>query len=235
MIPTLSASSAASSMSCVVRMRVTSESLSSRRRSQTKRRAAGSSPVVGSSRKSTRGRVHERAGDHHPLTLSAGEEVGLVAGAVEQPELVEQLVGPLLALARRHAVVGGVEDEVVPDRDGAVEVALLRHDGELRPRPHRIADHVHPADAGRPGSGPDASRQHPDSRRLSGPVGAEQAEHLAGGGGEGHAVDRVHGRLRIPLDEVANLDREAFGLRWNHLEILRSRSADRALLDALGD
>ena len=55
MIPTLPASSAASSMSCVVRMRVTSDSLSSRRRSQTKRRAAGSSPVVGSSRKSTRG------------------------------------------------------------------------------------------------------------------------------------------------------------------------------------
>jgi hypothetical protein len=47
--------------------------------------------------------VHERAGDHHPLRLPAGEEVGLVAGPVEEPELVEQLVGPLLALARRFA------------------------------------------------------------------------------------------------------------------------------------
>ena len=45
-------------------------------------------------------RVHQRAGDHHALRLAAGEEVGLVLGAVEQPELLEQLVGPR-ARARR--------------------------------------------------------------------------------------------------------------------------------------
>jgi hypothetical protein len=60
----------------------------------------GSRPVVGSSRKSTRGAWHERAGDHHPLRPPAGEEVGLVTGPVEEPELVEQLVGPLLARSR---------------------------------------------------------------------------------------------------------------------------------------
>ena len=38
-------------------------------------------------------RVHQRARDHHPLRLAAREEVGLVSGAVEQAELVEQLVG----------------------------------------------------------------------------------------------------------------------------------------------
>src|SRR5690348_14105920 len=66
-------------------------------------------------------RVHECARDHDALALAAGEEIRLVARAIEQPELVEYLVGPPLALLRRHAVVGRVEDEVVADRERPVE------------------------------------------------------------------------------------------------------------------
>src|SRR5512133_3552831 len=117
--------------------------------------------------------MHERAGDHHALRLPAGEEVGLVPCAIEEPELVEQLVGPLLPRASGDSVVRGVEDEVVPDRDRAVEVALLRHDRELCPCPYWIAHHVDSADASRTGSRPDAGRQHPDRGRLPGTVGTE--------------------------------------------------------------
>ena len=155
-------------------------------------------------------RVHERAGNHHSLRLPTGEEIRLVPRAVEQAELLEQVVGAALALARRHAVIGGVEDEVVPDRDRAVEIAPLRHDGDLLPRAHRIPDDVHPTHEGRPAGGPDSSRQHPDRRRLPRSVGAEQPEHLPGRDREGDAVDGVHPGLGIPLDEIDRLGCRAF-------------------------
>src|SRR5262249_8476225 len=104
--------------------------------------------------------------------------------------------------------------------DRAVEVALLGHHRELRARPDRIAYDVDAADASRPRRRPDSGRQHPDGRGLPRSVGAEQTEHLTRCRRAGDAVNGVHRRLRIPLDEVAHLDCQAFGLRWDHLEIL---------------
>ena len=165
-------------------------------------------------------RMHERPGDHHALALTPGEEGRLVAGAVEQAELVEQVVGTALTLARRHPVVGGVEDEVVADRQGAVEVAPLRHDGNLLPGSHRIPHDVDPAHQRPPAGRPYARRQHPHRRRLPRSVRAEQAEHLPRRHTERDAVDGVHGSLRIPLDEVDDLDRVACIVPREHLEIV---------------
>ena len=179
MIPTRSASAAASSMSCVVRSErhacvaqlaqpVPHEQ--PRRRIEARRRLVEEEHLR---------RVHQRPRDHHPLRLAAGEEVGLDARALEQAELLQQLVRPRLALARRHAVVGGVEDQVVADRDRAVEVVALRHDRELRGAPHRVAADVDAADARRAARRAHARREHADGRRLAGAVRAEQPEHLA--------------------------------------------------------
>ena len=164
--------------------------------------------------------MHERPGDHHPLPLPAGEEVRLVPSSVEEAELLEQLVGPRFALECRHAVVGGVEDQVVPDGDRPVEVAPLRHDRELLPGTHGIPDDVDPTDSRRSTRRPNASRRHPDRRRLAGSVGAEQSEHLPGRGGKGDAVHRIHRCLRIPLDEIDYLDGEVCGVLGEHLEIV---------------
>src|SRR5580693_269710 len=49
--------------------------------------------------------VHEGPGDHHALDLTAREVVRPAAAPVTQPELLEQLVGQLLALSPRHAVI----------------------------------------------------------------------------------------------------------------------------------
>jgi class 3 adenylate cyclase len=154
-------------------------------------------------------RVHERAGDHHALGLPAGEEVRLVARTVEQAELLEQLIGALVALPRRHAVVRRVEDEVVADRDRPVEVAPLRHDGELLPRPHGVADDLDAADPGQPGRGPDPGREHAHRGRLPRSVRTEQPQDLSRAGSERDAVDGVHRCARIPLDELDDLDGEA--------------------------
>ena len=113
-----------------------------------------------------------------------------------------------------------MEDEVVADGERAVEVAPLRHDRNLLPRPHRISHDVDTPDSRDPAGGPDACRQHADRRRLPRAVGAEQAEHLPGGDAEGDAVDGVHRRLRIPLDETDDLDGGGCGVLGEHVEIV---------------
>jgi class 3 adenylate cyclase len=113
-----------------------------------------------------------------------------------------------------------MEDEVVPDRDRAVEIAPLRHDGNLLPGAHRIFDHVDAPDQRPPGRGPHACRQHPDRRRLPRSVGPEEPEHLSGTNAEGHAVDGVHGRFRVALDEVDDLDGTGGLVSRKHLEIV---------------
>ena len=151
-------------------------------------------------------RVHQRPRDHDPLGLPAAEHVGLHVGAIEQPELREQLVGPPLALAGGHAVVRGVEHEVVPDRERAIEVAALRHDGELAAGPHLIACHVDPSDERAAGGRAHAGREDADRGGLARAVRPEQPEHLAASDREADAVDGVPRRLRVALDELFDLD-----------------------------
>src|SRR5207248_8946340 len=61
---------------------------------------------------------------------------------VEQPELSQQLVRSRLAHAWQYAVVGGMEDEVVANRQRPVEVVALRNDRQLPARLHGVADDV---------------------------------------------------------------------------------------------
>ena len=147
MIPTRSAS--VGRLVHVVRRQEQRHALrrSSRNRSQTKSRAAGSSPVVGSSRKSTCGACMSARAIIIRCVWPPEKKSGFAPRALEQAELLEQLVGARLALARRDAVVGGVEDQVVAHRERAVEVAALRNDRELPARLDRVADDVDAADA----------------------------------------------------------------------------------------
>ena len=62
---------------------------------------------------------------------------GFDSARSSEPELLEQLVRARLSHLRRDAVVGGVEDQVVADRERAVEIAPLRHDRELASRADR--------------------------------------------------------------------------------------------------
>jgi hypothetical protein len=51
---------------------------------------------------------------------------------------------------------------------------------------------------------PHQAEQHPQRRRLSGPVRAEEADHLAGLDREAEPIDREH--LAEPLRQAAYLD-----------------------------
>ena len=99
MMATRSLSVAASSMSWVVMTTVVPPALSSATFSHRNSRAAGSRPGGRLVEEQHRRRVHEGPGDHHALDLAAREVVGPAVAPVGQAELLEQLVGQLLAPA----------------------------------------------------------------------------------------------------------------------------------------
>ena len=151
------------------------------------------------------GRVHQGPRDHHALRLAAGEHVGLLLGAVEQPELLEQLVGAAVALARRErrgrrrgrsrlARIESARSRLL--RCGITASALRARTGSR--------DDVDAGDRGGAARRPHARREHADGRRLPGAVRPEQAEDLLPPDLEADSVDRVDRRARIALDQIAN-------------------------------
>jgi hypothetical protein len=83
----------------------------------------------------------------------------------------------------------------------------MRYHGQLRPRPHRVAGDVDPADPGNAAGELHPGREHADRRRLAGAIWPEEAEYLAPLDGERDAVDGVRRGLRIALLEALHLDR----------------------------
>jgi hypothetical protein len=90
----------------------------------------------------------------------------------------------------RHAVVRSVEDQVVADRDRAVEIARCGTTATCARASDRIAHDVDAA-TNAPLRWAHAGREHPDGRRLPGAVRPEEPEDLAPADGERDAVDRV--------------------------------------------
>ncbi len=160
-------------------------------------RFCGSSPVDGSSRKSSARRVHQPDRDVEPAALAARQRRDRPPGVLGQVEGVEQLLG---AGVRRGAgqperaaladqlvaaalgVPGGVALSDVPD--AAADLAVLAH-------------HVVPGDLGGAGRRRDQRGQHPQRRRLAGAVRAEEGDELAGADLEVEAADRLD-RLLVP-------------------------------------
>ncbi len=161
--------------------------------------------------------MHQGPGDHDPLRLAPREEINLVIGTVGESELVDQLLGALPPLLGGDAVVGGMEEQVLPSRERPVEIRPLRDDTDMAPSRDWIAGHVNAGDRRPTARWLDPRGEDADGRRLAGPVGTEEAENLAPMDLKGHAVDGVHRPLRIPLDQVFN----------HHRRRRRRRSGDR--------
>jgi hypothetical protein len=117
------------------------------------------------------GRVHERARDHEALRHAAGVAGHAVVLAVAQAQFVEEGVGALLALAVRHAVIGGVEGEDLAHAQAAVEVALLRDHGDALLDADGVAGHVEPMMAAEPEVGSTLVMSTPMVVVLPAPLG----------------------------------------------------------------
>ena len=152
---------------------------------QAPRRAEGSKPVVGSSRKTQVGVAHDPEGDVGPALLPAGQGadagVSLVTEAGELDRLVDR---------PRRRVEAGEQRHGLAHRQVGVELALLQHQADpLPPAPGRPAgvDTQHPHLAGGARA---VALEDLDRGRLAGAVGAEEAEHLAGGDVEARRLAR---------------------------------------------
>jgi len=103
----------------------------------------------------------------------------------------------MLTLAAGHTVVGGMEDEVVADRERAIEVAALRHDRELSACLDRLGCDVDPADPCSSRAGTHPGGEDADRRRLAGPVRTEQPEDLGRLDREADPVDGIDCPTRV--------------------------------------
>ncbi len=164
------------------------------------RRASGSKPVVGSSRKISSGSPTSASAKSSrrswPPREPAAALVGLVPKARQTP-----------APPRRRA--DGVEARPVAQRlargDVAVDAARLQHDADppaqrQRARGGVLSQHRHLAAAARA-----VALEDLDRRGLARPVGPEQPEHLAAAHLDVDAAHRLE--LAVALAQVPDLDR----------------------------
>ena len=96
------------------------------------------------------------------------------------------------------------EAQVLPRGEVLVDVRAVRHHADERARPLGLAEGVGAADAERAGGGAEQGGQDPEQRGLAGAVGAEQGQALAGAQLEGHAVD--HAVRPVGLPELPRRD-----------------------------
>ncbi len=163
------------------------------------------------------GPVHHGAGQRQPLLPAARQLAG-------QPVLLaleaRHVDGPGLALAglgTAQAVDPAEEAEVLPDGEVVVEAEALAHVADAALDALRVLRDVDTEDEPRARGRREQAAQHADGRGLAGAVRAEEAEDLALGHRERHAVDRGEGAEA--LGELAELD----GCR--HRPTARSRPA----------
>ena len=164
------------------------------------RRAAGSNPVVGSSRKTRSGIADERDAEVEPALLPARERLDARIALVDETDELDHLVD-----VARMLVVAGEHRVRLRDRERWAELRLLQHDADaLAERgdgTRRVeAEDVHLAAVARA-----VALEDLDRRRLAGAVRAEQAEDLALPDLEADAAQGL--LLAVRLAQVADGDR----------------------------
>jgi len=170
--------------------------------------------------------VHEGAGDHHPLLLSAGEGDRLRLRLVGDLELGEEAIGPRLALAGGQAEVATVVGQHLAHREVPVEVAGLRHHRDAALRLVRLPGDVLPVDEDPARGGPHEGADAADRRALARPVRPEEAEELSPLDRERQTPERLDGAATsgspVGLREVLD-DEDAHGARLTRPASPRTR------------
>jgi hypothetical protein len=122
--------------------------------------------------------VHQRPRDHQAPFEAAGELAHLGVAPVPEIELLEITLGTDLGLATRDAVVAGLIDHHLDNRQEEIEVELLRHQADegldqlgrailvLAEDPHAPAGLVH------------QRGEDPDEGRFTRPVRSQQRKEI---------------------------------------------------------
>src|SRR4029453_2079196 len=186
---TRSASSSASSRYCVVSRSVVPSATRVRITFHIRRRLTGSSPVVGSSRNSTGGRVTRLAARSSRRRMPPEEVFAMrPAGSLRS--------NPSGHPAHQHEVLGAGEQ--------LVEAGVLPGHTDDPAHGGGVGHDVEAADPARAGVGGGHGREQAGGRGLARPVGAEHAEYPPGGDDEVDAVDRD--LIAVALGEAPRRD-----------------------------
>ena len=108
----------------------------------TSRRLRGSSPVVGSSRNSTPGRVHQCTGDVDAAAHASRIGVHRPVGGVLHVELFDQFVGATPRSVAAHAAQPAEQHEVLPAGEHEVERGFLPGEADAGAYLARLVRHV---------------------------------------------------------------------------------------------
>ncbi len=127
-----------------------------------------------------------------------------IVGAIGDAEALEKLRDPLVAFPRREPVQGGLQPQVLDDRELRVERGGLEDDPYAGADPLRFADRVGAEDRHRAGAREHERRHDAKQRRLAAAVGAEQREELA----RGHLHVDAGERLALAVAVAKPGDRE---------------------------
>ena len=216
----------ASFMKCVERKIVT-PSLRERsiRYSQNPSRATGSTPDVGSSRISISGRCWMATANCSRWRMPSGRLSGCAVCNVPKPKPVEHLVDALASLGDGEIKQLGVEFEVFPDRELAIEREGLRHVADPPAHLHVLPTHRLAEQHGFAFGRRQEAGQHLHGRGLAAAVRAEKAEDLALLDAKAHVIDRDE--LIKTLREPISFDRRRPGL------LLARRNLNRLVALAL--
>src|SRR5665647_3314657 len=145
------------------------------------------------------GPVQQRHADVDAALHAAAELLDPVLLAVGQRDQLEDLVDAFPERIAGEAVHAAPEDEVLAGAHVGVQSDVLGDDADDLFDGLRLADDRMPGDARVAAARPKQTAQHRDGGALAGAVGAEQAEDLALGDVEAHAVEGEHALGRVVL------------------------------------
>ena len=216
MIASRSQSSSASSRYWVVRKIVVPSALMLRTSSQTVSREAGSRPVVGSSRKRTRGRWTSALARSSRRFIPPEIGLGAAVRRLGQPDQLEQLGGAPPAGRPLDPVQAALQLEQLASGLNRVEADLLERHADAVANCIAVGDHVMSGDRGAAAARRQQRAQHPHHGRLACAVRPEEAEDLS----LGHAqIDLAH-CLDAALEgaaQLARLDRRGYRIARHQL------------------
>lgn len=162
------------------------------------RRACGSSPAVGSSRKTSSGLLDDGHREREPLLLAAGQPPVSRTAATAEAQALDQRVH----VQRMRVQFGHVAQHLV-GAGARVDAAGLEHHADPGTQGRGLAYRVEPQYAYRPRVRLAVPLAGLDRGRLARPVGTQ----YGGDPRPGHQVEAVHRGLRaVPLHQGLDLD-----------------------------
>jgi hypothetical protein len=134
------------------------------------------------------GIMDQGPGHDQPPLHSGGEFIGEIFLPCGEPHEVKKFVNAPLVRGRMHPVHFGVEDEIFPRREVAIQVVLLRDDSDQATDPGCLADHVVASYKSQPRGWVEQGGENIYQSSFTGSVGAEEAKNYTLGNCEGNLL-----------------------------------------------